>query len=211
MPWVAHSFPAWTQHPPKIYQCRVVLVTVPTDTWKPLVIILQDKFGQRIMSSSPTKWSPAKATGIRQRARMERMFNRTPTKSHWRSPYSRQSDCFLPHPGFLTCFTPSLRHHNNLITFCRSSPLATISTVHITLLSLETLLSAAPFTARWLGALLLSNNNKLTPNDYQECTVPKSLTVRNISFRELRGVRLDFFYGTRVAEIHNPRRSTHRL
>jgi hypothetical protein len=119
------------------------------------------------MSSSPTKRTPVKATGTRQRARKERI-----------APFSN------PHPpnpintllslGTLTLFLPvvslatlasklalhplygstatSLHFVKVLAGSCALATIRPDLPVHIALLFLGTLLSASPFTARWLGA-----------------------------------------------------------
>ena len=168
-PWADHIFPAWTQPPPKIYQCRLVLATVPTNTWKTLVLYFKTNSRshcQRIMSS-PTKRSSAKATGLRQRARLER----TTPVSAAHPPNVIDAlltlgslTVFLPvvslatlasklalHPLYGTT-TTSLHFVEILAGSCALATLRPDLPVHITLLSLGTLLSAAPFTARWLGA-----------------------------------------------------------
>ena len=119
------------------------------------------------MSTSPTKRSPAKATGTRQRAKMERI---TPVATtHPPNPIGAlltlaSLTVLLPlvslatlasklalHPLYGTT-TTSLHFIQVLAGSCALATIRPDLPVHITLLSLGTLLSAAPFTARWLGA-----------------------------------------------------------
>ena len=122
---------------------------------------------QRIMSSSPTKRSPAKATGTRQRARKERI---APVSTP-HPPYAFGALLTL---GSLTILLPvvslatlasklalhplygstttSLHFVEVLAGTCALATTRPDLPVHTTLLALGTLLSAAPFTARWLGS-----------------------------------------------------------
>ena len=119
------------------------------------------------MNSSPTKRSPAKATGTRQRARMERV---TPVSTaHPPNPISAlltlgSLTVLLPvvslatlasklalHPLYGTT-TTSLYFVEVLAVSCALATIRPGLPAHTTLRSLGMLLSAAPFTARWLGA-----------------------------------------------------------
>jgi hypothetical protein len=120
------------------------------------------------MSSSPAKKSPAKATGTRQRARKERI---TPISTPRPPPNAIDALIFLAsltvllpalslatlasklalHPLYGST-TTSLHFIKVLAGSCALATVRPDLPVHITLLYLGTLLSAAPFTARWLGA-----------------------------------------------------------
>lgn len=119
------------------------------------------------MSSSPTKRSPAKATGTRQRARKERIA--PVSNPHPPNPISALLSfaslaLLLPIVSLATLASKLALHplYGSTTTsthfvkvLAGSCALATTRPNlpdHIALLFLGTLLSAAPFTARWLGA-----------------------------------------------------------
>lgn len=119
-------------------------------------------------SSSPTKKSPVKATGTRQRARKERIAPFSNPHPHPPNPIttllSLGSLILLPilslatlasklalHPLYGSTAT-SLHFVEVLAGSCALATTRPDLPVHVALLFLGTLLSAAPFTARWLGA-----------------------------------------------------------
>lgn len=120
-------------------------------------------------SSSPTKRSPVKATGTRQRARKERIAPLSNPHPHPPTLINAVLSLgslilLLPilslatlasklalHPLYGSTAT-SLHFVEVLAGSCALATTRPDLPVHIALLFLGTLLSAAPFTARWLGA-----------------------------------------------------------
>ena len=119
------------------------------------------------MSSSPLKRSPAKATGTRQRMKKERInaipTSHPPTAVHALLTLGSLA-ALLPFVSLATLAsklalhplygstTTSLHFVKVLAGSCALAAVRPDLPLHIVLLFLGTLLSAAPFTARWLGA-----------------------------------------------------------
>ena len=116
------------------------------------------------MNSSPSKRSPAKATGTRERTREERI-DFVPTSKAVHALLDHVSVAVLLavvslaalasklalHPLYGSTIT-SLKFLQVIVGSCALATVLPDLPQHIVLLYLGTLLSAAPLTARWLGA-----------------------------------------------------------